>query len=305
VQGFAAPMGVTVLTGTPLQVGATSNTAISYEFDPTASGIERDLVIEYLDASSVLVRDTVHVTPIIARINIDQKVESNGLDVNAVQVSSSFDLTDFEVRDMDFAIHFAEPDLFELSRDSIKLNAALLPNATFDLKDLGAGSYRLEIRSADPLSFDQSVSLAQQPFFSYHPRAFATIESSTLADVTLINTELCAELTGDTVTLFTSEFCGDDAIRDALNDASISNIKLFPNPVIKGDLKIEFNAAIEGATEFVVRDLGGNEITRLTQATTAGTNSTVLPASEMADGVYFLSIRSANFSRELKFVVEH
>jgi hypothetical protein len=305
VQGFVAPMGVAVLTGTPLQVGATSTTAITYEFDPVASGIERDLVIEYLDAASVLVRDTVHVTPVTARVDLEQSVQTNGLEVQGVSVTSSFDLTDFEVRDLDFAIHFEKPDLFSLIKDSVRLNPALLPNATYDLRDLGAGAYVLEIRSADPITFNATASLSSQPFFTYHPRAFAAIESESEVDINLINADLCADLSGDTTTLVTSAFCGDEFIREALRNADASTVKLYPNPTLGSQLKLEFASSQAEPMIVVVRDMKGNEVKRITYDIAAGSNTFTIPTADLGDGVHFISMRTASRSHEVKFVVQH
>ena len=305
IQSYVAPTGVTVQTGTPLQVPPAGSSQVIYEFDPSVSAFERDFVIEYLGASAVLVRDTIHVTPITADIDFPQEVVTNGLDVHGVHVASSFDFTDFEVRDMDFEITFYDPDMFKLVKDSVKLDPQLLPNATHDLIDNGAGSYTLQIRSATPVVFDPSVALDDQHLFSYSPIAFAARETSSFATAELVNTDLCAELSIDSITLFSSEFCGDDLVRGHLSDIPLRDLMLTPNPVTAGYVRLELVAAQQDEIEMRILDMRGVEVKRMQMSVAAGDNHFMISTSELADGAYaaLINSKSLSFRRELKFVV--
>ncbi len=306
IQSISAPFGVTVQTGTPLEVAPATTTAITYDFDPIASGIERDLVIEYLNGASVLVRDTVHVTPIRANIDFPQQVVTNGLDVNAVTVGSTFDFTDFEILDMDFAITFADADMFSLVQDSVRLDPTLLPNASHTLIDNGAGSYTLQIRSTSPIEFAPAIALDQQHLFSYSPSVYTARETSSLAKVELVNTDLCADLGMDSITLFSTEFCGDDFIRGNLSDVPIRELFLSPNPVVTGDMSIEFTASRPDRIEIRIMDMNGRELDRIEMPTTAGHNRIQIPTAQMPEGAYvaLLSSKTVAFRRELKFVIQ-
>lgn len=305
IQSIAPPAGVTVQTMTPLPIGPTSSVDITYEFDPAYSGIERDLVIEYLDASAVLVRDTVHVTPITPVITMRQVVESNGLDVTKVDVASTFDLTDLELTELDLKITFDEPDMFALVKDSVQLNPQILPNATYDLIDDGAGSYELQIHSVAPIVFDPALPANAQWLFSYSPVAFTTRETSSIATVEVLNTDLCADLGTDPAVLFTSDFCGDDLVRRALNDLPIRDVFLSPNPTASKNVTIDLIAASPQVLELTVMDMKGNAFVNMDLLACAGPNQFVIPTSGFPEGVYFalLNSLSLSFRRELKFVV--
>jgi hypothetical protein len=303
VERYTASPGVNVLTSIPLQVPANGNALIEYEFDPQASGTPRDLIFEYFDISSVLVRDTVKVTPVTAVIGSPQ---TSDIEFGSVAVASSFNFSDFEVKDLEYQIHLSDPDVFELIKDSITLNSALLPNATFEFTDIGAGYYHLQIVAVQPIVFDPSLPLSDQPIFTYRPRYFVARESKADVDVVLTNSDLCASLISDTTTLSTFEICGQQYLIDALSESSISSIALFPNPVNLPELSVRFESKTSGNVTLTVLNADGVEQLRQDFAMVAGSNLLQLQTSALVNGIYWLQITSQDpqFSRQIKFVVE-
>lgn len=296
--------GVVVTTSVPLQIPGSSTATIEYEFDPALNSAERELVFEYLDASSVLVRDTVRVTPVTAVMWSPQMQD----DVSgAVAVSTSFDFTDFELRELEYHIRIDNPDLVELVKDSITLNQDLLSNASFDLKDIGAGYYQLEIRASQPVEFSPGLPLSEQPIFTYRPRYFVASESYATVHISLTNADACTSVLSDSISLSsTAGACGDEYLLAALRETPIGNIALFPIPVTTPELSVTLDSRLSGPVTITILTLDGQESLRKDVVVALGRNVIKLETTGLANGPHWLVISALapRFSSQLKFVIE-
>ena len=301
VQSAIAPAGVQIVSGLPLSITGHGDAEIEYDFDPTIASGPQLLSFEYLDETGSTIYDTVLATPIPAVIVYPQ---ANDAANNVVAVTSSIDFTDFESTTLSIELRVHHPDVVAITRDSITLDPTLLPNAAFDLRENGAGSYTLEITSPAPIEFDPTLPLTEQTLFTYRPKLFLADMPYTYVTVNATPDGSCNIYLTDSTMISREDFCGDQFVENVLRDRAISGISLYPNPVTSSELRIGFEAAIESNLAVEVVTLSGVLVANEMHEIRLGSNELTLDVSSLAEGTYFLRLRNGLRSQQLRFVIE-
>ena len=89
---------------------------------------------------------------------------------------------------------------------------------------------------------------------------------------------------------------------EANND--LSSLSCFPNPTF-GLVNIDYKLTIPGAVSVTISNTQGNEISRIcdNQIQDSGNHRFTYNTSDLAPGVYYITIQSNEFSETKKFVV--
>ncbi|MGB0914642.1 MAG: zinc-dependent metalloprotease [Crocinitomicaceae bacterium] len=85
--------------------------------------------------------------------------------------------------------------------------------------------------------------------------------------------------------------------------ASIQGINVYPNPV-NDELNIAFNVTNDENIELVIQDISGKQLQYNAIHALAGSNHVLVDTKELADGVYFVNLKSGNANKVIQFIVQ-
>jgi PKD repeat protein len=110
------------------------------------------------------------------------------------------------------------------------------------------------------------------------------------------------------VTLTTTNDCGSNTYKDSveittsigLSEALLSAIALYPNPT-SAEFKVELPSQISGGVEVVIASLSGKTI-REFSAHSANSESLRFDISDLPDGVYLVTIKTSEGSKNIRVV---
>jgi lysyl endopeptidase len=83
-----------------------------------------------------------------------------------------------------------------------------------------------------------------------------------------------------------------------------NGLSMFPNPT-SGEVSLQFELPASTTLYFVVRDALGHEVMQLTEGFGPGIQRTNIDLGELANGSYFITIRSDNMAATRKVTVVH
>ena len=113
-----------------------------------------------------------------------------------------------------------------------------------------------------------------------------------------------------TVIIKASNSCGEGSKAYVANigckeaqQVDAGSIAAYPNPTA-GMLNVEFNAVEKGNASVSVIDLSGRTILNSSQNVSAGNNTMQLDLTKVAKGAYMISVKSNQFAKQIKIIVE-
>jgi hypothetical protein len=86
-------------------------------------------------------------------------------------------------------------------------------------------------------------------------------------------------------------------------DATILGLKVYPNPTDE-ELNIAFNVANDETIQLTVQDVSGKQLKTNTIKALSGSNHVLIDTRDLANGMYFVRLNSANSSKVVQFVVK-
>lgn len=296
---------VSITSPTDFDVASGASAVVTFAVDPaTAPSGPRQVIFEYSDEVSVVLRDTITITPRTAQIPLMQ-VSAND---DQIAVSSEFDVTPLGLTSITVQLGISVPDLFELVEELIELNPTLLPSATKALTETSPGQYLLTIQSSTPIAFASGVPMLDQPLFTYKLQEFLSIDSLASVTVALTSTDPeCLEPLAASLQVAAGQTCGDDLLRKVLGNEDLSSIVIYPNP-ITSKARLIYHAAERGSVRIELRDMKG--IVRATWPNVevfTGSNEILLDVQGLPSGTYLLQTATTDSQdvRHTRLTIAH
>lgn len=94
-----------------------------------------------------------------------------------------------------------------------------------------------------------------------------------------------------------------DAQAVVANSITSAELNVYPNPAVD-QISISMDSEIDGAVNYVIRDLAGKVVKEATWTVEAGANSTSLPVADLNNGMYILSVRQGEIVKNTKFMIK-
>ena len=280
--------------------------------DTIIKGGKRDIVITFKPSSGSLVTDSSSIINVMTgnRVIVADTIALIAMPENALlaakpiisptpkQYSNSIgivsvsDLSRYTLNSLEMEFTLDPPDVAEIDTLNVAVDRSVFPNATVKAGyDKSLQRYVAVITSTTPLPSSPVI-----PFLQIPLRYYVAKESSAILSVATRSPEKdgCLSFANDSVTVSSANGCGDQQIRNALNNELIlSGMTITPNPANGDHISVLFINAESIALSSELADINGKVIaSQFGTSFMKGQNMLIFDIRDISSGTYSLHLHA-------------
>lgn len=278
----------------PDTIAAGGSRSIIVTFKPALGSTikNKTCIVNIMTGSRVILSDTIALT---AQPETVQLAAVSLTSISPLPYSNTFsivtmsDLARYQLPSLEMEMSVDPPDVAEIDTLKVKLNTSVYPNAVLKITyDPTAKKYILNIISSTILPSSPGI-----PFLYIPLRYFVAKDSTAIVRIITHSPEKdgCVNFSGDSITISTSNACGDLQLRNFLkNVAILSEVRISPNPSHGQPIRVAFANAENIFLTSEISDLNGKIISRQKTSITKGENTITIDVGNMVSGEYTLHL---------------
>ncbi|MFN3306977.1 MAG: choice-of-anchor D domain-containing protein, partial [Candidatus Kapaibacteriota bacterium] len=257
-----------------------------------------------IDLEAVQYKGTSRISVVAQNVGRAWPVAGDKIPIS-VEFSTSDNLVLAQVKELEVVVKY-KPGLLKVDQNSLEVGAALA--GRFNLQGVNIddvkGEMSVRLVATGNNILNESGQILRFRFDSFLPTEEVGTDYSTLeVNVEALGTQcLLVDDIGGEVKL--QPTCVYDLrwIAATANQYYLSEIK--PNPVKNGTLEVNFGVAFDGWTELVIINTRGEIVRRVaTGMMKAGDYSVRVDISDLANGMYIITMASEHFRQRQEFVI--